>query len=514
MANVPDPLVSCIMPAGNGAELLLQSIECFRHQDYRNRELIIVDDSVDGLAAALPEDRRIHYLRVPNGVPLGGKRNYGLHHAQGEILAFWDVDSWSGPGRLRRQIQPLLAGEADVTGLQTGFSRTSTAARWFFNGPSGSSTATDIRKLLSEDDGTAFLKHVLARGARLLAISGEGLLKIAEPPMSGVTSELLVMPPPRGRRPFVSCIMPTANRREFVGRAVRQFLEQDYPNRELLIVDDGEGSAPDLPTDSSNIRYFRLGQRSRVGTKRNYACEQARGEIIVHWDDDDWMAPWRLSYQVEELLASGADACGLNRLYFYEPQSRQAWDYIYPPGEPPWLAGGTLCYWKKFRDRNRFPDLQVGEDNSFVWSPAAKRLHAHPDRGFYAALIHSGNTSPKLIAQDRWRPGGFSGIGTSAGKQREAFDPQTSPRAIRLPPLHRNRAVFAEHSIGSVYCRPCGRSEPDRVSRAESRARPPAHAAVGDPVCDFPGAPLRRHGSPGLHVESGRIRARARGTLP
>ena len=43
----------------------------------------------------------------------------------------------------------------------------------------------------------------------------------------------------------------------------------------------------------------------------------------------------------------GADACGLNRLYFYEPRSRQAWDYIYPPGEMPWLAGGTLCYWKK-----------------------------------------------------------------------------------------------------------------------------------------------------------------------
>ncbi|MBS1586159.1 MAG: glycosyltransferase family 2 protein [Bacteroidetes bacterium] len=28
-----------------------------------------------------------------------------------------------------------------------------------------------------------------------------------------------------------------------------------------------------------------------VGRKRNIACEESRGDIIVHWDDDDWYAP-------------------------------------------------------------------------------------------------------------------------------------------------------------------------------------------------------------------------------
>jgi hypothetical protein len=40
---------------------------------------------------------------------------------------------------------------------------------------------------------------------------------------------------PLNNHPPVSCIMPTANRRAFVPRAVVYFLRQDYPNKELVI---------------------------------------------------------------------------------------------------------------------------------------------------------------------------------------------------------------------------------------------------------------------------------------
>jgi hypothetical protein len=39
--------------------------------------------------------------------------------------------------------------------------------------------------------------------------------------------------------PLVSCIMPTNNRRTFVPKAIEFFLRQDYPNRQLIIIDDG-----------------------------------------------------------------------------------------------------------------------------------------------------------------------------------------------------------------------------------------------------------------------------------
>src|SRR5574341_607392 len=117
--------------------------------------------------------------------------------------------------------------------------------------------------------------------------------------------------------PLVSCIMPTANRRRFVPRAVEQFLRQDYPEAELLILDDGDDPIEDLVPPGANIRYLRLPARLALGAKRNLACEQARGELILHWDDDDWMAPHRVRYQVETLLEQGAEICGLRKMYFY-----------------------------------------------------------------------------------------------------------------------------------------------------------------------------------------------------
>jgi hypothetical protein len=39
---------------------------------------------------------------------------------------------------------------------------------------------------------------------------------------------------------LVSCIMPTTNRRRFVPAAIGMFLAQDYPNKELVILDGAQ----------------------------------------------------------------------------------------------------------------------------------------------------------------------------------------------------------------------------------------------------------------------------------
>src|SRR5689334_4653100 len=119
----------------------------------------------------------------------------------------------------------------------------------------------------------------------------------------------------------VSCIMPTANRRVFIPRAVAYFFRQDYPERELLIIDDGSDPVEDLIPADARIRYIRTAPGMSLGAKRNFACEQARGDIIAHWDDDDWHAPRRLSTQVNALLEHDAEVCGLDQLLFYEPDT-------------------------------------------------------------------------------------------------------------------------------------------------------------------------------------------------
>jgi glycosyltransferase involved in cell wall biosynthesis len=198
--------------------------------------------------------------------------------------------------------------------------------------------------------------------------------------------------------------MPTYNRRPFVPRALTYFLRQDYPNKELVIVDDGPESVADLVPDDPRTRYVRLPHRLCLGAKRNECVRQARGDLILHWDDDDWMAPHRIRYQVEALLREGAEVCGVRRMLFHEPATGATWLYDYPTAERRWVIGGSLLYTRDFWRRLPFPDIQVGEDTRFVWGRELDRLVVLPDLTFYVALIHPGNTSPKVCTGSYWSP--------------------------------------------------------------------------------------------------------------
>jgi ADP-heptose:LPS heptosyltransferase len=208
----------------------------------------------------------------------------------------------------------------------------------------------------------------------------------------------------RERGPLVSCIMPTHNRRAFVPQALSVFLGQDYPHRELVVIDDGTESVLDLISDDSRIRYVRLDHRMRLGDKRNLGCAHAHGDLIAHWDDDDWMAPWRLSYQVGEMdNHPTAELCGLTTLFFYDPENDRAWKYSYSARRRGWVAGGTMCYRKAFWQRHRFASIEQGEDTRFAWSARPDQILALPKTDFYIARIHSHNSSRKRVTDQGWR---------------------------------------------------------------------------------------------------------------
>lgn len=201
--------------------------------------------------------------------------------------------------------------------------------------------------------------------------------------------------------PLISCITPTYNRKKFLRRSIANFLEQDYPNKEMIILDDSPEPMSD-PVLGKNpyLHYFYLQVKKNVGQKRNLACDLAKGEIIIHWDDDDWYAKDWIRRQVEALQLSQAEITGLDKIYFYKPQKQQAWEYIYPSEEKPWVYGATLAYWKRVWEKNKFSEIQMGEDNDFVWR--GLHIFAHDYTQGYIGHIHAGNTSPKSHADQRW----------------------------------------------------------------------------------------------------------------
>jgi predicted O-methyltransferase YrrM len=205
--------------------------------------------------------------------------------------------------------------------------------------------------------------------------------------------------------PLVSCIMATADRPELVPKAIEYFRRQDYPALELVIVDNGlRGIEPSLLEDA-RVRYVRSPKRLTLAAAHNLACETASGEIICHWDDDDWMAPWRVSYQVQDLLRADEDTiCGLSTLLFYEPMERRAWRYQYPQHARPWLSGATFCYRKRFWEQHPFPDQPGGADTTLVWGLPPSTVRAHADTRFIVATVHRSNTSARRVNVPPFQP--------------------------------------------------------------------------------------------------------------
>jgi glycosyltransferase involved in cell wall biosynthesis len=213
-------------------------------------------------------------------------------------------------------------------------------------------------------------------------------------------------------QPLVSCIMPTADRNKFVPHAIRYFLRQDYPNKELVIIDDGNESITDLIPIDPSIRYFRLKEKQPVGTKRNLACEEARGDIIAHWDDDDWMSPRRLSYQVEALIRSSGEVCGLQRMLFYHIFTGNTWFYVFPSHLSKLLIGGSLVYTRDFWRGAPFQPISIGQETKFISDRPLKRAVYLSDFSMYVAIVHSNNTSSHSFRGPSWMrwPGDLAGI--------------------------------------------------------------------------------------------------------
>lgn len=196
------------------------------------------------------------------------------------------------------------------------------------------------------------------------------------------------------KQPYVSCIMPTANRPLHIPLAVDYFLNQDFRDAELVIIDDGKEPVRDLLPDHYRIKYFYVDPIGTIGLKRNYACEKALGKIIIHWDDDDYYAYDWISRQVSALEKSGADICGLNEIVFFSPLREKYWKYADKSGDRAWLSGATMAYKKSFWQLHPFKDIQVGEDYDYLWNTGAS-IFAHDYVEGFIATLHAGNTTLK-----------------------------------------------------------------------------------------------------------------------
>jgi Glycosyl transferase family 2 len=107
--------------------------------------------------------------------------------------------------------------------------------------------------------------------------------------------------------PSVSIVLATRNRRDWLRLAIDSVLEQDYPDLELLVMDDGSTDATPELLEHYARRHpperFRFSRHENMGQARtlNRGYELARGEVLGYLSDDDLLGPGAVSRLVLEL---------------------------------------------------------------------------------------------------------------------------------------------------------------------------------------------------------------------
>ena len=105
----------------------------------------------------------------------------------------------------------------------------------------------------------------------------------------------------------ISVVIPTFNRCHTLGRAIQSVLEQKYPAKEILVVDDGstDSTASFVKGSFSQVKLIRQ-QNLGVSAARNTGITESRTPWIALLDSDDQWKPDKLLKQVM-LLDSNPD---------------------------------------------------------------------------------------------------------------------------------------------------------------------------------------------------------------
>jgi hypothetical protein len=194
--------------------------------------------------------------------------------------------------------------------------------------------------------------------------------------------------------------MVTARRGQFIERAVRYFLAQSYLNRELIIIDNGEAPIADkIPPSPSGpggrmIRYYHARRPEQtIGTLRNIACDVTNGDLIAHWDDDDWYHPDRLAHQVTSL--GEAKIGGFHSCLWWDEMNDPPciWRYRNDAG---YALGATLMYKRSLWRAKPFLDTSTGEDNGMLDGEEAVTTDGLIETGggrcYFIARMHETNS--------------------------------------------------------------------------------------------------------------------------
>ena len=115
---MPDALVSIIVPVYNAEKYLPRCIDSILRQEYRNFELILVNDGSKDSSPEIcdqyaAEDDRIIVIHKENS-GVSDSRNLALDRARGKYIQFLDSDDWITPDATKLFVRSAETNQCDL----------------------------------------------------------------------------------------------------------------------------------------------------------------------------------------------------------------------------------------------------------------------------------------------------------------------------------------------------------------------------------------------------------------
>jgi glycosyltransferase involved in cell wall biosynthesis len=154
-------------------------------------------------------------------------------------------------------------------------------------------------------------------------------------------------------RPLISIVITNYNYANFIGEAIRSAIDQDYFNKEIIVVDDGS-TDNSIEVIGRYIDHIGLIQQKNggVSSARNAGVAKSIGEYVAFLDADDYWMTTKISEQYESLVNSEADLsyCKMQIVkpdgsYTLSEECRQGnFEKMFPsfPGQTPFPPSSVL----------------------------------------------------------------------------------------------------------------------------------------------------------------------------
>ncbi len=198
----------------------------------------------------------------------------------------------------------------------------------------------------------------------------------------------------------VSIIIPVFNVEKYLEECLFSAVNQDYENKEIIIVDDGstDSSSNIIDNFTKNYAYIKAVKIKNQGQSvaRNVGLEMAIGDYIIFLDSDDWFEKHTISMCIQKITQHNLDIILFSAQAFYDGEINAHSDLINIYKRCPVLVNKSLSSHQLFVEELRL--------NNFIVQPCMymfNRLKFFNTR-FYPGIIYEDNLfTAQLLLQEK-----------------------------------------------------------------------------------------------------------------